>query len=335
MHRRFLLAATVSALAFSALPAAAETSPIGELNFGILSTESQQNLKSRYTEFLADMEKSLGIKVNAFFASDYAGVVEAMRFGKVQVAVYGNASAIVAVDRASGEVFGKTLEVDGSDGYYSHVVVNKDSPIRDFEDLRKSPGRYSFSNGDPNSTSGFLVPSYYAWALNNIDIRHHFTRVVSANHESNALAVANHQVDVATCNSETLRRLGKSNPAKLAELRVIWTSPLIPLNPVVWRTDLAPDMKEKLQAFLFTYGVAEPGKSESRLAHEQAVLTQMVSGGFRASSDKQLIPLREIGLFRDRMAVDSENISEDAKAAKRREIDAKLKQLQRDANPGS
>lgn len=333
MHRRLGGAAIALWLTLAGTPLAAQS--LNELNFGILSTESQQNLKSRYGQFLADMEQGIGLKVNAFFASDYAGVVEAMRFGKVQVAVYGNAAAIAAVDRAGGEVFGKTLEADGSDGYYSVIVVHKDSPIRDFEDLRKSPGKYSFSNGDPNSTSGFLVPSYYAWALNNIDIRRHFTRVVSANHEANALAVANRQVDLATCNTESLRRLERSNPAKRAELRVVWTSPLIPLNPVVWRTDLPADLKGKLQAFLFDYGVARPDKPEAQLAKEQATLATTTTGGFRPSSNKQLIPLREIALFRDRMAVEAENISADAKAAKLRDIDAKLKQLQRDANIGS
>lgn len=44
------------------------------LNFGIISTESQQNLKPQWTPFLQDMEKKLGVKVNAFFAPDYAGM---------------------------------------------------------------------------------------------------------------------------------------------------------------------------------------------------------------------------------------------------------------------
>ncbi len=45
------------------------------LNFGIISTESQQNLKPQWTPFLQDMEKKLGVKVNAFFAPDYAGII--------------------------------------------------------------------------------------------------------------------------------------------------------------------------------------------------------------------------------------------------------------------
>ncbi len=75
------------------------------LNFGIISTESQQNLKPQWTPFLQDMEKKLGVKVNAFFAPDYAGIIQGMRFNKVDIAWYGNLSAMEAVDRANGQVF--------------------------------------------------------------------------------------------------------------------------------------------------------------------------------------------------------------------------------------
>jgi len=336
MFRRSTIAAiAIWAIAWALGPATA-AEPIKELNFGVLSTESQQNLKSRFGQLLADMEQSLGMKVNAFFASDYAGVIEGMRFGKVHLAVYGNASAIVAVDRANGEVFGQVLQEDGSDGYHSVIIVNKDSPIHDFEDLRKSAGKYSFSNGDPNSTSGFLVPSYYAWALNNIDIRQHFTRVVAGNHEANALAVGAHQVDVATCNDEALRRLEATQPERRAAVRVIWTSPLIPHNPLVWRTDLPPELKQKITAFLFDYGIARPDKPVEKLAAEQAALKAMKTGSFRASTNKQLIPLRQITLFRERMNLAADDkVPAAEKAAKLREIDDKLQQLDREVRVGS
>ena len=51
------------------------------------------------------METKLGIKVNAFFAPDYAGIIQGMRFNKVDIAWYGNLSAMEAVDRANGQVF--------------------------------------------------------------------------------------------------------------------------------------------------------------------------------------------------------------------------------------
>src|SRR3546814_2078220 len=78
----------------------AHAADLKEINFGIISTESSSNLKNMFEPFLADMAKQTGRKINAFFAPDYAGVIEGMRFNKVQVAWFGNASAMQAVDRA-------------------------------------------------------------------------------------------------------------------------------------------------------------------------------------------------------------------------------------------
>ena len=108
------------------------------------------------------MEKKLGVKVNAFFAPDYAGIIQGMRFNKVDIAWYGNLSAMEAVDRANGQVFAQTVAADGSPGYWSVLIVNKDSPINNLNDLLAKRKDLTFGNGDPNSTSGFLVPGYYA-----------------------------------------------------------------------------------------------------------------------------------------------------------------------------
>ena len=57
-----------------------------EISFGIISTEATQNLKADWQPLLDDMEKQTGLKVKAFFAPDYAGIIEGMRFNKVQMA---------------------------------------------------------------------------------------------------------------------------------------------------------------------------------------------------------------------------------------------------------
>ena len=98
-----------------------------------------------------------------------------MRFNKVQVAWFGNKSAMEAVDRSNGEVFAQMVaKPDGGQGYYSLLVVHKDSPLRGLDDVLKNGKTLNFGNGDPNSTSGFLVPSYYVFALNKIDPKTHF-----------------------------------------------------------------------------------------------------------------------------------------------------------------
>ncbi|MBI3730040.1 MAG: PhnD/SsuA/transferrin family substrate-binding protein [Burkholderiales bacterium] len=86
------------------------------LNFGIISTVSSQNLKQDWQPVLDEMSKKLGIKINAFFATDYASVIEGMRFTKVQFAWVGNKSAIEASDRANSEVFAQTVNADGTLG---------------------------------------------------------------------------------------------------------------------------------------------------------------------------------------------------------------------------
>src|SRR3546814_10611706 len=101
MHK----ALVASALAGLALSGAAQSAEPKELNFGIISTESSQNLKAQWDPFLAEMSKRTGMKINSFFAPDYAGIIQGMRFDKVDVAWYGNKSAMEAVDRAGGEIF--------------------------------------------------------------------------------------------------------------------------------------------------------------------------------------------------------------------------------------
>ena len=263
------------------------------LNFGIISTESQQNLKPQWTPFLQDMEKKLGVKVNAFFAPDYAGIIQGMRFNKVDIAWYGNLSAMEAVDRANGQVFAQTVAADGSPGYWSVLIVNKDSLINNLNDLLAKRKDLTFGNGDPNSTSGFLVPGYYVFAKNNISASD-FKRTVNAGHETNALAVANKQVDVATNNTENLDKLKTSAPEKLKELKVIWKSPLIPGDPIVWRKNLSETTKDKIYDFFMNYG---------KTPEEKAVLERLGWAPFRASSDLQLVPIRQLALFKEMQSV--------------------------------
>ena len=296
---------------------------IKEINFGIISTEASQNLKSDWQPLLEDMAKKTGYKVNAFFASDYAGIIEGMRFGKVHVAWFGNKSAMEAVDRAGGEVFAQMVNADGTQGYYSHLLVHKDSPLKSLDDVLKNAKNLSFGNGDPNSTSGFLVPSYYVFAQNKVDPKTAFKIVRSANHETNALAVANKQVDVATCNSEAMDKLKDRMPEKYKEIRVVWTSPLIPLDPLVMRKDMPEASKQKVKDFFYSYGKG--------VEHEKEVLMKISKlSMFKPSTNAQLIPIRQLELFKERNKFEADAALPAAeKQAKVAEIDRKLADLAR------
>jgi len=281
------LSALIASAALLSAPTLAQDAKT--LNFGIISTESSTNLKSGWDPVIADLSKALGVPVKPFFASDYAGIIEGMRFNKVQLAWYGNKSAIEAVDRAGGEVFASVIDKDGNPGYWSLLLTSKDSPLKSVDDVLKQGGKLSYGAGDPNSTSGTAVPNFYLWLANKVEPKTLFKNVRIANHETNLLSVINKQVDVAVTNTEAVERYHVNTGRNaLDQVRVLWKSPLIPADPIVWRTDLSPELKQKIRDFFLNYGKG----SQQELAN----LQKLTYKGFRASDNNQLIPIRQMDL---------------------------------------
>lgn len=219
-----------------------------------------------------------------------------------------------AVDRANGQVFAQTVAADGSPGYWSVLIVNKDSPINNLNDLLAKRKDLTFGNGDPNSTSGFLVPGYYVFAKNNISASD-FKRTVNAGHETNALAVANKQVDVATNNTENLDKLKTSAPEKLKELKVIWKSPLIGRSDRLAQESFRNHQRQDLRLL---YELRQNAGRESGAGTPGL-------GPFRASSDLQLVPIRQLALFKEMQGVKgNKGLNEQDKLAKTSAIQAQL-----------
>lgn len=318
LRRTFFTLIVAAALSTQAYAQDAKT-----LNFGIISTESSTNLKSVWQPVIDDLSRAIGVQVKPFFASDYAGIIEGMRFNKVQMGWFGNKSAIEAVDRAQGEVFASVIDKDGNPGYWSLLIVNKDSDLKTLDDVLKRGGKLSYGAGDPNSTSGTAVPGYYLWAANKIEPKTFFKTVRASNHEANLLSVINKQVDVAVNNTEALERyrLSTGNDAN-DSVRVLWKSPLIPADPLVMRTDLPADLKVRIRDFFINYG---KGKDAER---ELANLKALTYQGFRPSDNQQLVPIRQIELAREKAKVEADaTIGQAEKQKKLAELDGKLASL--------
>jgi phosphonate transport system substrate-binding protein len=316
MHAPVRRALATLALGLTAVLAQAE-----ELNFGIIATDSASTQRERWEPFFRDMEKKTGLTIKSFYAPDYAGVIEAMRFNKVQVAWFGNKSAMEAVDRAGGEVFAQVMYADGTYGYHGLLIAHKDSPYNTLDDVLRNSKSINFSIGDPNSTSGFLVPTFYVFAKNGVDYRTAFKSVRNASHGANIQAVLAKQVDVATNNTEDMGKLEATKPELYSQLKILWTSPLIPSDPFVYRKDLDPAVKARLKDFVLGYAKTDP--------QEKAILKAIYSyGGFRDSNNDQLIPIRQLELFRDRAKTEAdEKLGADEKAKLLAELDRKLAAL--------
>jgi phosphonate transport system substrate-binding protein len=307
-------------LAAFALVLACSAADLAELNFGLISTESAQGLKKDWEPIRTDLEKAVGLPVKLFIAPDYAGVIEAMRFNKVQLGWFGNKSAIDVVDRASGEVFCQVINSDGDPGYWSLIVVHKDSPLNTLQDLLAKGKDLSFVMGDPQSTSGNLVPGYFAFAKNGVDPQKFFKSFRNGSHESNALAVANKQADAGTFNTEEMFKLERKQPEKAKELKVIWKSDLIASDPICYRTDLSQELKDKIRGFFLAYGSTAEGKAN---------LPPLKMSGFKPSSNNQLLPYRHLGALKEKAKLTNDTtFSAEEKAAKIAELDKKIAELE-------
>ena len=310
----------IYSLILLSLAVAVQAAP-GVLNFGVVPTEGAANLRRDYEPLRADLEKALGMKVEMFFAPDYTSTIEAMRFDKVQLALLGNNSAIDAVDRAKAEVFAQTVDKDGQLGYWSLIVVHRDSPLNTLEELLAKRRELTFAMGDHQSTSGTLVPGYYAFAKNGVNPAKEFKALRNSNHEANVLAVAMKQIDAATCSNEAMFRLELTQPEMAKRVKAIWKGPLIASDPLLVRSDLPGELKEKLAAFFASYG---------KTAEERKGIESLKWSGFRRSSNQQLVPYRLLRVLKEKAGVEAdEKMAAEAKAAKLAELSAKQAELER------
>jgi len=308
-----------------AAPADAQEDERDSLVFGVISTEQTENVAELWEPFVEAMEETTGYDVTLRSASDYAGVIEAMRFGQIQVAWFSNLSGLQATRIADAEVFAKTLYPGGQQGYRSIIVTSVDSGIETLEELLSCDQTKSFGFGDPNSTSGTLVPTAYVFAPRGIDPQTCFAQVTNANHEQNALSAANGFVDAATNNTTNIERIRRTRPEILDQIRVLWTSPLIQTDPIVWRRDLEPEAKARVLAFFMTYGFR--GDADQR-AREQAVLSDLQLGGFLPATNEHLLPIIRLELIRDLAETQADpDLDEAERAVRLEQIEAELEAL--------
>src|SRR5258708_7686228 len=186
----------------------------------------------------------------------------------------------------------------------------------------QAPTALDFGIGEPNSTSGFLVPTACIFAAKGVDPKSCFKTVRNANHQANAMAVANKQVAAATNNSEDLQRLEMPSPEARAKIKIIWTSPIIPLDPIIWRKDLDAGIKAKLYTFMLGYGRVG-SLDEIKAAKE--MIAAMIWSPLRPSSDDQLLPMRKLEASKDLLKIQSDaKLSDEEKKTQSAAVQAQI-----------
>ncbi|HEY2708755.1 MAG TPA: phosphate/phosphite/phosphonate ABC transporter substrate-binding protein [Caulobacteraceae bacterium] len=287
--RRHLGLSGAAAVGLAACGKPSTTGTPGELTFSILPTAPAATLQKNWQPVLDDMAKATGLKITPFIPANYSVLVQAMAFRKSDAGWFSNEAGLEAVRRANGEVFARTLGPNGVNGYQSLLIVNAKSKIT-LDSLKKCDKSLSFGQADVISTSGYVAPIAYFFGPNNIDPSKCFSTVRTTNHNANLLAVASGTLDVATNNSESLKLNRQSGRHEADQVKAIWTSPMLPEDPIIWRKDLDPAIKEKLRQFFITYARGDTPDA----VRQRENLKPLGIGGFEQADNNHLLIVRQI-----------------------------------------
>ncbi|KIC28211.1 phosphonate ABC transporter substrate-binding protein [Leisingera sp. ANG-S5] len=263
-----LIAAVLATTALTA-PVAAEE--IKEFRIGILGGENAQDRLSKQECLREKIEELLGVETKLFAPADYNGVIQGLLGGTIDMAwlgASGYAKTYLSDPEAVEPVLVK-VNTDGSYGYYSIGFARKDSGVETLEDLKGK----TFGFGDPNSTSGYLIPSIEIPQVTGatMDSGDYFGEVkFTGGHEQTIVAVANGDVDGGVSwadglgewedgyNSGALRRAVDAGLVDMNDMVEIWKSAPIPEGPFVLRTELPEDVKVKMTGLLASMNSIDP-----------------------------------------------------------------------------
>lgn len=272
------------------VPAPPPTRPIV---FSIVSTEDRRAQMEAWGPFLRDMERSTGLPVHPAFARSDAAAIDSMRFRQSDLGWFSNNAGLKAVQQANGEVFAQVSRASAPGGDQSVIVVRRGGGIT-LAQLLACNRRLSFGTGGPKSTAGTLAPLTYLFAPRGLDPARCFRTVRTASAEGNLYAVGAGVLDAAADSAETMALMAAHDTPfarrTLSNLQVIWRSPTLPEDPVIWRKDLDPSVKAKLRSFFFSYGLGDTPEA----ARQKRVLKRLGLGPFQPADDGHLIPVREM-----------------------------------------
>jgi len=259
-----LFAICVLALCFAAACGNPE-SQTRTLRVGFVPAEDAQQVMQNAQPIVEILRQKLGMEIQPFVATDYTGVVEALRVHKLDVAFLAPASYVLAKNEADVRVILKS-ERKGIPFYYSAIITRADSGIEKLEDLRGK----TFAFGDSLSTTGNVFPRKM-FKERGIDPVRDFKQVLySGGHDATVLAVLNGKVDAGATyanspdSQDTAWMRYLKNPEDVKRIRAIAFSEPIPADNLVVSGALDPAIAKKIEEVFIELSQDPKGKQMLR-----------------------------------------------------------------------
>ena len=290
--RRAVLAACAAAFALVALPAAGQSCEDPKvLKFSIIPTQETVRELTLYKPVMDLLSKNTGKKIEFYMPTSYSSVVEALMGKWVDVAMLGPESYVIAHNKDPNiEVFATySKKKDGvqeaGPGYKSMLITKKGSKFTTVDSLKGSVMLLV----DPASTSGALIPdTVFVKQVTHVPNKEYFSKVAfSGGHDLSTLAVADGKADAAFVASHRFMNTVATGKVKVEDFNYLWSSPLLPQDPFVYRGTLCPALKQQIADTFLNLGTSPEGK---------AYLENVGSEKFVKMTDKDYDIIRAAGV---------------------------------------
>lgn len=260
---------------------------------GAVPSENAASMTLKYKNFVDALSKEIGMPVEFFAATDYAGIIEAQVAGRVDLAFYGPFSYVLAKARgAKIDVVGSAVATPtAKPGYFSYGITK--SSRSDVTKLADFKGK-KICFVDPSSTSGFLYPNAGLLSVG-IDATKEST-VYAGGHDSAALSVNRGTCDVGFAYDAMVdTQLIEKGDLKAGELKVVWKSGEIAGSPMAIRLDMPKSLVDIVKNFVVKKA-NKTGFVAMGICKDEATcqVIEDKSWGFVPYSDKEYDGVRQV-----------------------------------------
>lgn len=271
---------------------AAEYEEIDTLEVQLIPSRDAAVLDAQRGPLQAMLEEQLDMPVNVTVATDYVGLIEAMKSKQVHVGFLAPASYVLAADQGAAEVIVVSTRYDVDDegnqlddqplvtSYRAQLLTGKDSGITKVEDLKgKKIAIASFT-----STSGFLYPANLL-ADNGIDVEADVEWFDAGGHDKAILAVLDGLADAAFTFKDARSLLEADYPDIREEIVYVTDTEPIFNDTISVIPSMDPELKEKIKDAFINIAATEEGKEIVR-----AIYTHE---GYAEATDADFDTIRE------------------------------------------
>lgn len=262
-------------IAGAAAPALAADANPDTLRVALLPDENASTVIKNNKPLQEYLESKLGKKIKLVVTTDYSSMIEAMRFGRLELAYFGPLSYTLAASKSDIEAFAG-IKKRGRTTYNSVVIANKSAGVNSIADIKGKNMAY----GDTASTSSHLIPKKMlldAGLAAKTDYKQNFLGA----HDAVAVAVQNGHAQAGGLSKPIFESLVERGIISLDKVKVLKVSADYPQYPWAMRKNLDPKLKAMVKEAFLT-------------ATDKKILKPFKAEGFGAMTDKDYDVIRDL-----------------------------------------